>query len=91
MIVGPLLHKNESADAIGLFVSVLAVAVLEIFKYAVVTWMVAVSVYTLFFPDFDMIRRTAFGQHPRLIIANGYQADSAPEAESLRGGKRKQR
>ena len=39
VIVGPLLHNDEFSDAIGFFIPVTAVAVLEIFIDAVVSRM----------------------------------------------------
>ena len=84
MIVGPLLHQDEFADAIGLLGAEWAMTVLEIFIDAVESWMVAVIIDAFLFPDLDMVGLTAFSQHPRLIITDGYQANAAPEAGSWR-------
>ena len=83
MIVGPLFDKDKFADAIGLSVFVIAVAVLVILIDTIVAWMMAEFIDTLFLPDFDMIRLTAFGQHPRLKITNGYQADTTAETQRI--------
>ena len=86
MVVGPLFDKDKFADAIGLSVFVIAVAVLVILIDTIVARMMAEFVDTLFLPDFDMVRFTAFGQHPRLKITNGYQADTTAETGSIGEG-----
>ena len=83
VVVSPLLHEDEFADAIGLFMTVLAATVIEIFIDAIISRMAVKFVNAFFLPGFDMVRFTAFGQYAGFIIANGYQADAAPEAGSL--------
>ena len=91
VIVGPFLHKDQLADAVGLSVFVIAAAVLVILIDSIGARMMAEFVDPLFLPDLDLVRFTAFGQHPRLEIANGYQADTTAEAGGLRSGEGEQR
>jgi hypothetical protein len=91
MIVGPFLHKDQLPDAIGLSVFVIAVAVLVILINTIVARMMAEFVDTFFLPDLDMVRFTAFGQHPRLKVTNGYQTDTTAETGSIGAGKQKYR
>jgi len=86
MIVGPLFHKNQLPDAIGLFVFVIAVAVLVILIDSIVARMMPEPVDTFFLPNLDMVRFAAFSQHPGFEITNGDQADPAAEAGSMGAG-----
>ena len=80
VIVGPFLHKDQLPDAIGLAVFVIAVAVLVILINSIVARMIAEPIDAFFLPNLDMVRFTAFSQHPRFKITNGYQADTTAEA-----------
>jgi hypothetical protein len=80
VIIGPLFYKDQFSDAIGFSVFVISAAVFVILINSIVARMMAEFVDTLFLPDFDMVRFTAFGQHPCLEITNGYQADPTAEA-----------
>ena len=80
MIVGPFLHNDQLPDAIGFSVFVIPVAVLIIFINSIIARMMAETVDALFLPNFDMVRFTAFGQHPCPEIAGSYQTNTTPEA-----------
>lgn len=71
MIVGPFLHQDQLADAIGLTVFQIPLAVLIIIINSIIARVVAETVDPFFLPDLDMVRFTAFGQHLRLIIPDG--------------------
>jgi hypothetical protein len=91
VIVGPFLHKNQFSDAVGLSVFVIAVAVLVILIDSIGARMMAEFIDPFFLPGLDMVRFTAFGQHPCFKVTNGYQADTTPQAGGLHSGEGEQR
>ena len=80
VIVGPFLNNDQLLYAIGLSAFVIPMAVLIILINAIVARMIAKAVNPFLLPNFDVVRFAAFGQNPGFEIADGDQADAAPEA-----------
>ena len=87
-----LIKRIPRSSAAGSFIQrlsvfVIAVAVLVIFINPIVARMVAEFGDMFLLPGFDVVRSTAFGQHPCLEITHGYQADPTAEAGAMGAGK----
>ncbi len=89
VIVSPFLDNDQLLYAIGLSAFVIPIAVLIIFINSIVARMMVKAINPFLLPDLDMVRFAAFGQHPGFKIADGNQADAAPEAGCPCGGKSK--
>jgi hypothetical protein len=80
VIVSPFLDNDQLFYAIGLSAFVITITVLIILINSIVARMIAKAVNPFLLPNFDVVRLAAFGQHPGFEIADGDQADAAPEA-----------
>jgi hypothetical protein len=82
MIVGPFFYDHQLFYAIRSSVPVIAIRphVIIIIVNAVIARVVAESVDPFLLPNLDMIRITAFSQHPGLEIAFRYETEAAPQA-----------
>ena len=80
VIVGPFLDNDQLLYAIGLSAFVIPVVVLIILINSIIARMMLKAINPFLLPDLDMVRFAAFGQHPGFKIADGNQADAAPEA-----------
>lgn len=91
VIVCPFLDNNQLPDAVRLPAIVIPIAVLKIFKDPIIAWMMVKAVNPFLLPKFDVVRCAAFSQHPGFEIADGNQADAAPQAGGPCLGQRKYR
>ena len=91
VIVSPFLDNNQLPNAVGLSAIIVTIAVLKIFKDSIIPWMMVKAVNPFLLPKFDVVRCTAFSQHSGFEIADGDQADAAPEAGCPCLGKSKYR
>ena len=89
VIVSPFLDNDQFLYAIGLSAVVIATVVLIVLIDSIVARMMSEAVYPFLLPNFDVVRFTAFGQHPGLEVAEGNQADAAPDAGCHCRGKSK--
>jgi len=80
VIVSPFLDNDQLLYAIGLSAFVIPVVVLIILINSIIARMMLKAINPFLLPDLDMVRFAAFGQHPGFKIADGNQADAAPEA-----------
>jgi hypothetical protein len=80
VIVRPFLDNNQLSYAVGLSAFVVPVAVFIVLINSIIARMMVKAVNPFLLPNFDVVRLTAFSQHPGLEIADGDQADTASEA-----------